>query len=130
LTGQVIYHDEFREGPVAYGVQEEIRSPDIKPFYLGFVAFSASGKIAWQRPQSRISYRIHPDEKMARILDVVVQPQYRGSNIGKRLVEIAERRFRAHGITKVKGYAEPAIHGFWQKLGYRVDDNNEILKEL
>jgi len=127
---QVAYHDEFREGGYTYGVQETLQSPLIKPFYLGFVAFSASGEVAWQHPQTRISYRIYPDDREARILDVIVQPQYQGKDIGKKLVEIAERRFRAYGITKVMGYADPIVGGFWKKLGYRHLPNNDILKHL
>lgn len=127
---QITHQEELREFGDTYGVKEELHSPDIKPFYLGFVAFSASGKVAWQSPQTRISYRIHPDEKTARILDVVVQPRYQGQVIGTKLVEIAERRFRTHGITKVTGYAEPAVHGFWRKLGYQILPNNDILKQF
>jgi len=125
-----MFTQEFREGGYTYGIKEDLHSPDIKPFYLGFVALSASGKVAWLRPQTRISYRIHPDEKMARILDVVVQPQYQGQDIGRKLVEIAERRFRDHGITKVTGHAEPEVHGFWRKLGYVILPNLAILKQL
>ena len=130
MAENVIYQDEFREGPVAYGVQEEIHSPDIKPFYLGFVTFSASGKIAWQRPSTRISYRIYPDDKEGRILDVIVVPHQRGKGIARRLVQIAEQRMKEHGVERVVGLAQPEVWGFWQKLGYRVGDNNDILKEI
>jgi len=124
-----LYRGEFREGDYSFGVQEEMHSPDIKPFYLGFVAFSGSGQIDWEKPQTRIAYRIYPDDQEARILDLIVQPQYQGKHIAKKLVEIAERRFREHGVTRVMGYAAPDFGGFWKKQGYRILPNNDILKE-
>ena len=127
---QVTKQAEFREGGYTYGIKEVLLSPDIRPFYLGFVAFSASGKVAWQFPQTRISYRIEPEDREARILDVVVPSQHERQGIGRRLVEIAERRFREHGITKVAGYANPEVHAFWRKLGYQILPTNDILKQL
>lgn len=130
MVENVIYRDEFIEGQAGYGVKEELLAADTKPFILGFVAREGSGRVSWQRPSTRVSYRIYPDDKEGRILDVIVVAHQRGKGIGKRLVEIAEQRMRAHNVERVRGLAQPEVWGFWQKLGYRVSGDNQILKEL
>ncbi|MBA7711424.1 hypothetical protein ES703_120387 [subsurface metagenome] len=130
MTGELIYRDEFTEGRVAYGIKEELLAADTKPFILGLVAFGGSGSVNWQRLSTRISYRIYPDDKEGRILDVIVVPDQRDKGIARRLVRIAEKRMKGHGVVRVFGLAQPDIWGFWQKLGYKVSSDNEILKEL
>lgn len=127
---EVSHQESGTENDIPFGIREEILSADIKPYYVGFVTFAVSGKVAWQNPQNRCSYRIEPDAKEARILDVVVQEQHQGQDIGKKLVQIAERRFREHGATHVTGWAHPEVHGFWRKLGYEILPSNDILKQL
>lgn len=130
MVENVIYRDEFKEGGVVYGVKEELLAADTKPFILGLVAWEGSGSVSWQRPSTRVSYRIYPDDKEGRILDVIVVADQRGKGIGKRLVEIAEQRMRAHNVKRVRGLAQPEVWGFWQKLGYTVHHDREIEKLL
>lgn len=106
-----------------FKVIEELQSPDIKPFYLGSITRSGAGA-------SRISYRVHPDESQARILDLIVEPSHRLQGVGRELVEQAELRFREHGVTRVVGYSAPDVHGFWRKLGYQILPDNNILKVI
>lgn len=114
---------QITEGKYTFKITEDLHSPDIKPFYLGSVTLAGAGN-------TRVSYRVHPDESEGRILDVIVKADLRGRDVGRKLVEMAERRFRYHGITKVVGYADPEVHGFWRKLGYQILPNNDIQKLL
>lgn len=127
---ELFYKDSGTENNIPFGIKEEIFSVAIKPYYVGFVTFAPNGRVAWQNPQNRCSYKIEPDGKEARILDVVVQERYQGQDIGRKLVQIAERRFREHGVTRVTGWADQEVHGFWRKLGYEVLPSNDILKQL
>lgn len=106
-----------------FTVKEDLCSPNIKPYYLGSITIPGFGN-------TRISYRIHPDDGEGRILDVIVETSRRDQDIGRKLVEQMERRCRYHGVAKVVGYADPAVHGFWRKLGYQILPNNDISKVI
>lgn len=104
-------------------VKEELCSPDIKPYYLGSITLEGYGN-------TRITYRIHPDDSEARIIDLIVESSHRLEGIGRELVTRAEDRFREHSITRVVGEAQPEVHEFWRKQRYQVFPNNNILKVI
>lgn len=106
-----------------YEVREDLYYPDIKPFYVGSITLTQAGN-------TRVSYRVHLDEREGRILDVIVPESARRQGTGRKLVTLAERRFHFHGVAKVAGYADPEVHDFWRRLGYTILPNNDILKHL
>lgn len=83
----------------------------------------------------RIYYDIYPEgyhgrglgKPLARIVDILVTK--RGIGMGRRLVELAENRILAYGITRVEGSSARDARTFWQHLGYTLSDG-EMRKEL
>jgi len=79
--------------------------------------------------QGFVYYRIYPDKRTARIIDMMVVPKLRQRGIGRKLLEIVEGRVKVHGVKEIRGSAIREARGFWSKLGY-VFENSEMVKVL
>lgn len=62
-----------------------------------------------------------PPVDAAYMNDIFVDGRYRRRGLGAVLVEHAENRMRAFGITYVKGIAKKEGEAFWESLGYKLD---------
>ena len=66
------------------------------------------------------------DSHSAMIGRVVVLPEYRGHNLGRRVIEEAEIRLRELGYKKAVVESRDVAVGFYEKLGYTVTDSGVI----
>ena len=66
------------------------------------------------------------DSRSAMIGRVVVLPEYRGHNLGRRVIEEAEIRLRELGYKKAVVESRDVAVGFYEKLGYTVTDSGII----
>ena len=63
----------------------------------------------------------HRAEPLAVVVSLVVSSSARGSGIGRRLVEVAERFARGHGCSAIQlssGLWRPEAHAFYLRLGF------------
>ena len=66
-------------------------------------------------------------ETIAIIGRVVVLEEYRGKNIGKLVIEEMEKWIKELGYKTIKVDSRIEAIGFYEKLGYKVIDNNTCL---
>ncbi len=66
------------------------------------------------------------DENTAVIGRVVVLPEYRGKGLGAKTVKEAESWLSELGITTVIVNSRDVAVGFYEKLGYKVEDSTVI----
>ncbi len=67
----------------------------------------------------------HQDGRCGRITSLVIDQQCRGTGIGKKLVEEAEKYFRSMGCIKsevTSGDHRPHAHQFYEFCGYKKDE--------
>ncbi|MGH7497328.1 MAG: GNAT family N-acetyltransferase [Gemmatimonadales bacterium] len=83
------------------------------------VAESASGAVVgWLHGSEQ---ELLESERRCEILGLVVDPEYRGQGIGRRLVEAAERWARGLGLEQISvrsNVTRAESHAFYQRLGY------------
>ena len=65
------------------------------------------------------------DETFAEIGRVVVLPEYRGKHLGQAVVAEAEKWMREAGIKKVEISSRVDAAGFYEKMGYRFNENGK-----
>jgi len=71
--------------------------------------------------------RFYPlDESSAMIGRVVVLPEYRGKELGKRVIEEAEYWLRELGYARSVVESRDVAVGFYERLGYTVTDRTVI----
>ena len=71
--------------------------------------------------------RFYPlDEDSAMVGRVVVLPEYRGKELGRRVIEEAEQWLRDLGYTTAVVESRDVAVGFYLKLGYAVTDQQII----
>lgn len=66
------------------------------------------------------------DENSVMIGRVVVLPEYRGRNFGSKVIKEAEKWIRESGYTDIYLDSRLVAIGFYEKLGYRLTDDNII----
>lgn len=66
------------------------------------------------------------DQKSVLLGRVVVLPEYRGKQLGRRVIEEAERWIAELGYTEVFIDSRVVATGFYEKLGYKCVDNRVI----
>ena len=66
------------------------------------------------------------DESTSMIGRVVVLPEYRGSGLGRRVVEEAESWLFQLGFSKAAVESRDVAVGFYEKLGYKITDETVI----
>ena len=62
---------------------------------------------------------------VAEIGRVVVLPEYRGKHLGQAVVAEAEKWMREAGIKKVEISSRVDAAGFYEKMGYRFNENGK-----
>ena len=62
---------------------------------------------------------------VAEIGRVVVLPEYRGKHLGQAVVAEAEKGMREAGIKKVEISSREDAAGFYEKMGYRFNENGK-----
>ena len=61
---------------------------------------------------------------------VVVLPEYRGKNIGRLVIEEIEKWIKELGYKTIKVDSRVEAVGFYQKLGYNIEENSIIKKDM
>ena len=64
-------------------------------------------------------------EGVAEIGRVVVLPEYRGQHLGQAVIAEAEKWMREVGVKKVAISSRVGIEGFYEKMGYRFNENGK-----
>jgi GNAT superfamily N-acetyltransferase len=64
------------------------------------------------------------------VVDTVVEEAFQGQGLGRVLVELAEEQALAYDITQVSGRAMKESYGFWENLGYDIDEKSNLSKIL
>ena len=64
-------------------------------------------------------------EGVAEIGRVVVLPEYRGKHLGQAVVAEAEKWMREAGFKKVAISSRVGLEGFYEKMGYRFNENGK-----
>ena len=86
------------------------------------IVADAGGKIA------AVLVLIRDDESI--LLDnIAVTPEYQGSGLGRKLIELAEAEAREQGYSAIDLYTHELMTEniqFYQKLGYCVDDHRTV----
>ena len=62
---------------------------------------------------------------VAEIGRVVVLPEYRGRHLGQAVIAEAEKWMREAGIRKACISSRMGLEGFYQKMGYRFNENGK-----
>ena len=65
------------------------------------------------------------DGESAEVGRVVVLPEYRGRHLGQAVVAEAEKWMREEGLKKVCISSRIGLEGFYEKLGYRFNENGK-----
>lgn len=124
-------------GQLGYPADEEaIRrrwaALDDEPAHAVFVAEAANGRaVGWVHVHER---RLLEADGMAEVLGLVVDEGERGTGVGRRLVDEAERWSVARGCGSMRiasNVVRQEAHAFYQKLGYAiVKTQHAFRKEL
>jgi GNAT superfamily N-acetyltransferase len=61
------------------------------------------------------------DSETGKIERVCVLEEYRGKEVGRLLIEAAERELKLRGAKRVVIYSRDAVTGFYERLGYTAD---------
>jgi GNAT superfamily N-acetyltransferase len=112
LLGELGYPDEAgvgeRVAAWAGDVRSEVTVAEDDGVLIGLIAVTAQPGF-------------HHAEPLAVVVSLVVSSAARGSRVGRRLVDAAERFAREHGCTAMQlssGLWRPEAHAFYRRLGF------------
>jgi predicted GNAT family N-acyltransferase len=67
------------------------------------------------------------DVYLAMILDVIVDPTYRGTGLGRALMDTVLAHPRVSGVKSVELVCQPGLVGFYEKWGFTQDVGTSLL---
>lgn len=79
-----------------------------------------------RRPVACAALHLYPDQDMAELAGVVVDPRYENQGIGGKLVRYAEASARARGVGTLFCLSTQAFNWFQQKGGYAVGTPDDL----
>jgi predicted GNAT family N-acyltransferase len=80
---------------------------------------AAAHFLATERERPIGTARLRGYDGMAKVERVAVLPEYRGSGVGRALMEAAEAGARERGFAAVVLHAQEHVAPFYERLGYR-----------
>ena len=79
-----------------------------------------------RNPVACVALHMYPEQSMAEVASVFVDPRYENQGIGAKLVNYAENVARGRGLAKIFCLSTQAINFFVQKGGYKLGTPDDL----